>query len=175
MSSVSLLIGLGCLCLLGVVWWWTGQMQTAVNLPTGKIIYTDNETWFPNTQPLIDEKLQLVGKPDYLIERQDGMIVPVELKSGRAPRYPHDGHVMQLMAYCLLVETAYGVRPDYGVIQYQDRAFSIEFTEELEENLLDILVEMREAQFTNEQHRSHTIPPRCASCGVRDFCDQRLS
>jgi CRISPR-associated exonuclease Cas4 len=119
--------------------------------------------------------VQLVGKPDYLIEQKDGMIVPVELKSGRAPEEPHDGHVLQLAAYCLLVEENYGIRPDFGIIQYKDRAFAVDYTEELEDDLLDLLEEMREGLLEEDLERDHNDWRKCAKCGVRGHCYQRLA
>lgn len=152
----------------------TQQLQAKSGLPDGKIIYTDAEAWFPNNEPLYDAELKLVGKPDYLIEQDDGAIVPVELKSGMAPVQPHEGHVLQVAAYCWLVERNYGIRPYYGIIQYQDRAFAVDYTGDLEEDLLDVLAEMRQDMFAHQVDRDHNQQAKCIHCGVRDQCDQRL-
>ncbi len=150
------------------------QLQTKSGLPDGKIIYTDAEAWFPNSEPLYDTELKLVGKPDYLIEQDDGAIVPVELKSGMAPVQPHEGHVLQVAAYCWLVERNYGIRPYYGIIQYQDRAFAVDYTGDLEADLLDVLAEMRQDMFAHQVDRDHNQQAKCTHCGVRNQCDQRL-
>lgn len=102
------------------------------------------------------------------------MIVPVELKSGKAPPEPHEGHILQLAAYCLLVAANYNIRPDYGIIQYKDHAFAVDFTPELEEDMLDLLAEMRADLFTSNVDRDHNDWVRCSRCGVRGHCDQRL-
>ncbi|RMG94240.1 MAG: Dna2/Cas4 domain-containing protein [Chloroflexi bacterium] len=156
------------------LWRLAGNWQQQTGLPDGEVIYTDSGAWFSNDQPLYASQYRLVGKPDYLVEQADGMIIPVELKSGHAPAKPWEGHVLQLAAYCLLVQENFGIRPDYGIIQYQDRAFAIEFTPELEEDLLDILAEMHEDMFAGEIHRDHDQWRLCASCGVRHVCTQRL-
>ena len=111
----------------------------------------------------------------YLVEHAGGVIIPVEVKSAPAPPEPYDGHVLQLAAYCLLVEENYGVRPPYGIIQYDDDAFEIEYTEDLEEGVLDLLAAMREDSFSADLARDHDDPRRCARCGFRDACAQALA
>ena len=102
------------------------------------------------------------------------MIIPVELKSSNAPDEPWSGHLYQLAAYCFLVEANYGIRPDYGIIQYRDRAFAIDYTEELEDELLDILEEMRDDLDQPDVDRDHDEWRVCAACSMRTHCDQRL-
>lgn len=169
-------LGITFILLALVAWLWlqSQQMQHRSGLPSGRVIYTDTGTWFPNQEPLYADDVRLVGKPDYLVEQADGMIIPVEVKSSDAPDEPWDGHVYQLAAYCFLVESHYGVRPDFGIIQYRDRAFAVDYTEDLEENFLDLLVEMREDVRYGDVNRDHRDWRVCAGCGVRQFCDQRL-
>lgn len=151
------------------------RRQEASGLPAGIIRFSDTGAWFRNEESLFAADVRLAGKPDYLVEERNGMIVPVELKSGRAPEKPWPGHVYQLAAYCLLVEENYGVRPDYGIIQYADRAFAVDYSEELEQELLDLLMEMREDSFESAVDRDHQDGRRCRRCGVRTHCDQRLA
>lgn len=151
------------------------QLQAQSGLPEGKVIYTDGGAWFPNEDPLYDRELKLVGKPDYLIEQNNGEIIPVELKSGQAPSQPHEGHVLQLAAYCLLVELNYGIRPYYGIIQYKDSAFAVDYTDDLEADLLDVLTEMRQDMFATAVDRDHEQWAKCNHCGVRDHCEQSLA
>jgi CRISPR-associated exonuclease Cas4 len=151
------------------------QMREQSGLPKGNIIYTDTGTWFPNEEMLAARDVRLVGKPDYLVEVDDGSIVPVEIKSGFAPSEPWEGHILQLAAYCLLVEEKYDIRPEYGIIQYQDRAFAVDYTDDLEEDLLDLLTDMRQAQFAHDLDRDHEDWQRCQRCGMSQYCEQRLS
>lgn len=167
-------VGFLLLALALALWLRARDLQEQTGLPTGRVIYTDTATWFPNQEMLRSMALQLVGKPDYLVEQKDGRIVPVEVKSGPAPDEPWEGHLLQLAAYCLLVEENYGLRPDYGILQYEDHAYAIDYTAELEDELLDVLAEMREGLFEQELNRDHEIPALCASCGVRSSCNQRL-
>jgi CRISPR-associated exonuclease Cas4 len=143
-------------------------------LPGGRIIYTDTRGWGKVEKPLFYSALELTGKPDYLI-RQNGSIIPVEVKSGRAPEAPYDSHIFQLAAYCLLVEKTYNSRPPYGIIHYENRDFSIEYTRELENALVDLLVEIKQDEHKRDVPRSHEQAARCARCGYRNICDQRLT
>ena len=82
-------------------------MRKQSGIPGGKIIYSDVKMWGkPLEKPLFDGSIGLVGKPDYLIE-QNGLVIPVEVKSCRPPEAPYDLHIFQLAAYCLLVEKVY--------------------------------------------------------------------
>ncbi len=175
LTTDTLIIGLMLLLLATAVWLWARGLQQQTGLPGGDVIYTDSGTWFRNDKPLYANDVRLVGKPDYIIEQKDGTIIPVELKSSRAPDEPYDGHVLQLAAYCLLIEENYNIRPDYGIIQYKDKTFSIDYTEELEDDLLDLLEEMNDGLYADDVERDHNDWRKCAKCGVRNRCFQRLA
>lgn len=173
-GTVSLAIGLILLIIGLILWVWSGALRAEADIPAGKVIYTDSGTWFGNDDVLASRHFRLVGKPDYLVEDDEGMIVPVELKSKKAPAEPHEGHIFQLAAYCLLVEENYGVRPDYGIIQYKDKSFRLDYSYELEEDLLDVLADMRTDLEEPTVNRDHTDWLRCSRCGLRGACNQRL-
>jgi len=67
-----------------------------------------------------------------------------------------------------------GTRPPYGIIHYEDRDFAVDYTRDLENSLLDILVEMRRDERHGGVNRSHESRARCAKCGFRDICDQKI-
>jgi CRISPR-associated exonuclease Cas4 len=75
----------------------------------------------------------------------------------------------------LLVDKTYHKRPPYGIIHYEGRDFSVEYTRELEASLLDLLVEMKKDERKKEVHRTHEQVVRCKGCGFRDVCDQSLA
>jgi CRISPR-associated exonuclease Cas4 len=156
-----------------VVFWLSRQQRAGLGLAEGRVVYTDTGAERRLEQPLFDEDLQLVGRPDYLVESAEGL-VPVEVKSGRTPRKPHDSHIYQLAAYCLLVARNFRKRPPYGIIRYPQRSFRIEFTQELERQLLSLLAGMRSGLAFAELHRSHSVAARCAACGYRSLCTERL-
>jgi CRISPR-associated exonuclease Cas4 len=156
-----------------VLLWQSGRAQKATGLPGGRVIYTDTRAWGKVEKPLYDAALGLTGKPDYLVE-QKGRTIPVEVKSGRAPAAPYDSHIYQLAAYCLLVEKTTGGRPPYGIIHYENRDFAVDYTHELESALLDILAEIRRDERKDDVPRSHESSARCAKCGFRNVCEQKL-
>jgi len=143
-------------------------------LPGGRIIYSDTHGWGKVEKPLFYAALELTGKPDYLIDQGD-RIIPVEVKSGRAPEAPYDSHIYQLATYCLLVEKTYHKRPPYGIIHYEGRDFAIDYTRELEQALIDLLVDIKRDEHSKDIPRSHESPARCAKCGFINICDQSLT
>lgn len=169
MLSIALVL----LFLAIIFFWQSNRQRKAAGLPSGHVIYTDTRSWGKVEKPLFYQPLGLTGKPDYLI-RQNGEIIPVEVKSGRAPEAPYDSHIYQLASYCLLVEKTYGKRPSYGIIHYNNRDFAIDYTEELESSLLDLLAEMKRDEHKKEVARSHEQVSRCTRCGFRKICDQSL-
>ncbi|MGD8455654.1 MAG: Dna2/Cas4 domain-containing protein [Anaerolineales bacterium] len=155
------------------LFWQSGRTRKTAGLPGGRVVYSDTNEWGRVEAPLFDPVTHLVGRPDYLIRRKDA-VIPVEVKSGRVPDSPYDSHIYQLAAYCLLVEREFGVRPPYGAIHYGRRTFAIDYTQELETALLDLMAEMRVAERKKSVDRSHDSPPRCRGCGFAYTCEQAL-
>jgi CRISPR-associated exonuclease Cas4 len=156
-----------------VLLWQANRRQKAIGLPAGRVIYVDTRNWGPAEQPLYDAELGLVGKPDYLVET-GGQVIPVEVKSSPVTTAPYDAHIFQLAAYCLLVQRHYGKRPAYGILHYPNRTFAIDYTAQLEAQLLKLLEEMHAQERRKEIPRSHESAARCSRCGFRNICDQRL-
>lgn len=153
--------------------WQAGRGRENLGLPAGRVVYSDTGVERVLEQPLFDDELQLLGRPDYLVESADGL-VPVEVKSGRTPRKPYDSHIYQLAAYCLLVARNFRQRPAYGIIRYPQRSFRVEFTQVLEAQLLRLLANMRGGLTRMELHRSHQVAARCAACGYHQLCSERI-
>ena len=143
-----------------------------LGIPAGRLISLDTSRFIHVTEPLYDPNLGLTGRPDYLVQRGRSRI-PVEVKSGRAPQRPHLSHVLQLAAYCRLVETTTGDRPAYGILKYADNAYKLQYTHALQKDLLQILETIRKAQ-DSSPGRSHNSPSRCRACGYLSSCDQSL-
>jgi CRISPR-associated exonuclease Cas4 len=141
-------------------------------LVRGDVSYVDT-TGKRRPKAMVSRTLPLTGRPDYVVEA-DGAWIPVEVKSGRTPRRPYDSHVLQLAAYCHLVEHAHGVRPPHGVLEYPDARFEVPYTPELETELVRTLLRMELAERTGEAHRDHQSKGRCAGCARREGCPERL-
>ncbi len=160
------------------LWLWGRSQLHAAGLPAGQWVYSDTGAEQEVAQPLLSRRYGLVGKPDYLVQvRQAGRqtMVPVEVKSGRAPAEPAPGHLLQLATYCLIVEDLYGVAPACGILRYADRTFEIPFTEDLRRAVLAAADQLRAARRAHDLARSHQEPARCRQCGYRQGCgDQAL-
>ncbi len=171
----TLYIALGLLLIALLLFWQSARQRKQAGLPGGRIIYTDTRAWGPRVEkPLYDPELGLTGRPDYLVA-QNGRIIPVEVKSGRAPAAPYDSHIFQAAAYCLLVERTLNTRPPYAIIHYSDRDFAVDYSRELENSLLDVLADLRRDETRPQVPRSHEESRRCARCGYRGTCDERLA
>ena len=161
-------------------------------LPAGALLYSDTgrpvgrvagtevgRDGRKQERPLVSETLELVGRPDYLIEAEGG-VVPVEVKSTSCPAggRPYDSHLAQLAAYCLLVEDVLGATVPYGLVKYRDQEVRVEYTDEMRERALALIEEMKADMNASteglEVHRSHDDPRRCGGCSLRDVCTESL-
>ena len=152
----------------------SGKVRRESGLPAGRVTYVDTGAWDRCERPLFSSRYRLTGRPDYLVRGREG-VVPVEVKSGSAPEQPYAAHVLQLAAYCLLVEEQEGRAPPHGILKYGDRTFEVDYTPALRAELLDTLGAIRRDRRARDVDRSHDEAGRCRGCGHRDCCDQRLN
>ncbi len=140
-------------------------------LPQGRLVYADTGRWSAVAQPYFSQRYRLTGKPDYLVDSDDGLL-PVEVKHTAAPAggQAYASHIMQLAAYCLLVEEAHGKTPRYGLIRYNDATVQIDYTPMLRVRLLETLEEVRASCGLANVGRNHSDTSRCRACGVRHAC-----
>jgi len=153
--------------------WLAHRQQAALGLPSGQVVAIDDWPLRRLEQALYDPAANLAGRPDFLVQ-QGRSLIPVEAKSTPAPRQPYPSHVLQLAAYCLLIEAVYGERPQWGVIRYADRALRVEYTPALEGQLRQVLAGMR-GDLLAPPDRSHESAARCRACGFRSACDRALA
>lgn len=149
-------------------------VRRRTGLPAGSVVYSDTGTWRRCERPLFSRRYGLSGRPDYLVEVK-GATIPVEVKSGRRPAVLYRSHLLQLAAYCLLVEETRGQPPPYGLLRYSDDTVRVDYTPRLRAELLAALEEIRRARMSGDVPRSHEEPARCRHCGYRHLCDQRLA
>ena len=150
----------------------TATRQKA-GMPLGRVTYVDTGAWDRCERPLFSSRHRLTGRPDYLVQTTDG-VIPVEVKSGAAPEQPYAAHILQLAAYCLLVEEQEGRAPAYGILKYGDRAFEVDYTPDLRARLLHSIESIRRDLSAGDVVRSHNQAARCRGCGYRHECDQSL-
>jgi len=155
-----------------LLWARSRAARRETGLPEGEVVYADTEGW-EACRPLYASRWGLAGKPDYIVRAGDHTI-PVEVKPGRRAERPYEGDVLQLAAYCLLVEETEGRAPPHGLLRYRDRTFRIPYDAALRGRLTSVLAEMRRGLHSSILPRSHEDPVRCRYCGHRTVCDQSL-
>ncbi|MFQ3662721.1 MAG: CRISPR-associated protein Cas4 [Chloroflexaceae bacterium] len=149
-------------------------LRWRAGLPWGRIAAADVGVGRPLERPLVAARYGLTGKPDYLIER-GGVLIPVEVKPGRRALRPYDADLMQLAAYCLLVEETTGRAPPYAVLRYASATFRLDYRPDVRRRLVALLAEMHALLDADDVARSHDDPRRCAGCGFRELCDDALA
>lgn len=165
-----LLVAVG-IVLLAISQW----LRQQSGMPKGEVFYEDASG--RAQEPLYSKRLIMAGKPDYMLNDQSGNLIPVEVKSGFAPRtgQPHESHVMQLAAYFFLVEDVLQRPVPYGLIRYRNQTLQVTNTGELRERLMDVMAQMRTLLARGEPHRNHDQAQRCARCSMAHACDERLA
>ena len=143
------------------------EYKQALGLP-GELVYEDadgqGETLYSSNYPLI-------GKPDYIVQHADGRLIPIELKlTVSGVTQPYSNHVMQLIAYCLILEDYSEIPPTHGIVRYADRDFTVDYTPALRKKVIRLLSEM-------EQCGSQDPPPlktqrasKCRACAFQQIC-----
>jgi CRISPR-associated exonuclease Cas4 len=136
----------------------------------GKIEYIDLD----DAKAFKSEKYGLIGRPDYVIKLGDKLI-PVEEKKGRTPQGPLFSHILQVAAYCLLVEEADKKAPPYGLLKYPEQEHQIEYNADMKKVVLEKLAEMKKAAVSGDVHRNHNRPGKCRFCSRREVCPEKLA
>lgn len=154
--------------------WWSSCVGRTTGLPAGRVIYADTSRWRRAEMPIISRRWGLVGRPDYLVSH-GREVIPVEVKSGPRPIQPHPSHLLQLAAYCLLIEDWVGLRPSHGLLCYDNATLEVPFDDALRRAVLEALTELRRALTRTDVARSHDDLARCRSCGLRHACEQSLA
>ena len=168
--AAALLLGLAAMAMLALA----NHLRQQSGLPEGEVVYEDASG---QGKELFSRRLGLSGKPDYLLEDDEGNLIPVEVKSGYAPRgdEPYESHLLQIAAYLLLVEEVLQRPAPYGLIRYRKRTLRVDYTNDLHEELMDTMAQMRTVLARGEAHRSHNQAQRCVRCSMAHACDERLA
>lgn len=121
---------------------------------------------------LRSERYRIVGRPDELRRLADGRVVPVEFKSRSTPRRgPPPSHLVQVRAYCLLVEDTTGVAPPYGILRYSDGEFRVRWDDRARQELWSVRAELLRPY----DGRATPSRARCARCPWVGVCDARAT
>ena len=135
------------------------------------IVYSDDDK---SSGLLQDTKTGLRGRPDQIIII-DGEFIPVEQKTGRVPKKPHQSHRLQLLAYISLVETNTKKAPPYGVLKYgEEDAHQVFWDEHAKELLHNTIKEVQKLMVEGGAKRNHKREGKCRNCSRRHACEQSL-
>jgi CRISPR-associated exonuclease Cas4 len=138
-------------------------------IPKGVVLYSDLNV---PAKPLFSQRLHLSGKPDYILQR-GSRYIPVEVKTGRQ-QHPQQSHVLQLAAYCQLIEDTSGEFVAEGILVYNRAPYTIPFDPKLRFELEQVMSSMRTCLHEGSVERNHTEPGRCQACSMKRYCSQRL-
>jgi CRISPR-associated exonuclease Cas4 len=159
-----------------LVWLWSVNEAKATGLPAHyRVIYADTGGWERVERSLHSEHYRLAGKPDYVLRTRFGP-VPVEVKPTRQADQPYESDILQLAAYCLLLEEDWQQKPAYALLRYANQTFRIEWSTALKNELLATLEEMRELnQYPatlgcDLPEPQHDMTKRCQNCGFHYIC-----
>lgn len=168
------ILGLIVLGIAIVLWFKSRKQRAATGLPFGaRIVYADTGAWARVEKSLFSPRYALTGKPDYIVQDK-GATIPIEVKPNRTAPSPYESDVMQLVAYGLLIEEAYGTFPRYGLLKYRNTVFQIDFTDDLRARIIELVQAMQASLAARPVARHHTDPARCRACGYRAECGQAL-
>lgn len=133
----------------------------------------------PPAAILRDARLGLRGKPDYVlrvVEEERPLLVALELKPTRRSTRVLESDAVQVAAYTLLLQAAYGAAAaSFGYLRYQSGTVRVDLTPELGRRVEEIVRAIRRDRSALVVHRSHRIAARCAGCAMRGHCDERLA
>jgi CRISPR-associated protein Cas4 len=121
---------------------------------------------------IASQSLYLTGKIDQ-VQVFPTMLLPVELKTGKAPKEgAWEDHKIQLAAYALLLEDSFKVPINNGIIRYIDdnQARSIDINPFLKDQVKELVKEVK-AMLSSEK-----LPPlnknenKCRNCSLKEVC-----
>ena len=149
------------------------KLSTVIGIDLGtQVVYADSED--ANEALLVDKESGLRGRPNQIVII-DQEFIPVEQKSGRPPKFPHDSHKFQVLSYLKLVESSTGHAPSYGVINYgNEKVFKVLWNNENRQHLESQIKEIQQAMVSGEVHRNHDRIGKCKNCSRAHACPERL-
>lgn len=144
------------------------ERQQILGLPPGELVYEDADG---QGEPLSSAAYPLVGKPDYVVKLLDGRLVPIELKlSTQNVTTPHSNHIMQVAAYCLILEDYSELPPTHGILRYADSEFTIDYTPALRKKVLRHLNAMAHCHENLSPALARQSPSKCRACTFQPIC-----
>lgn len=144
------------------------ERHRALGLPAGELVYEDADG---KGELLSSSAYPLIGKPDYVVQVPDGRPVPIELKPGlHDVPAPYSNHIIQLAAYCLILEDYFEQAPTHGILRYADREFTVEYTPALRKKVIRLLTEMDRCSAQEPPALKNQRAAKCRACAFQAVC-----
>ncbi len=144
------------------------EKHRMLGLPEGELVYEDADG---QGEPLSSSGHPLVGKPDYVVKLPDGRPVPIELKPGvHDATAPFSNHIIQVAAYCLILEDYFEQAPTHGILKYADREFTVEYTPALKKKVIRLLSEMAKCSEKEPPPLAKQRATKCRVCTFQPIC-----
>jgi CRISPR-associated exonuclease Cas4 len=168
----ALLLAVVLIALSALLLAWAARVRKLTGLPDGRLVSRDTDAE-EQGRPLYSARYGLTGTPDYVVRTSRGL-VPVEVKPGRNEAEPHESHLLQVLAYCLLLEEEQGKAPPYGLLRYSSQTFKVDYNSGTRAYLLAVMDDMRHAAESDDLPRNHNQAQRCRACAYGPVCDESL-
>ena len=144
------------------------EHERALDLPEGELVYEDMDG---QGEALVSEQAPLLGKPTYVVKLADGRLTPIEVKNTELNELkPASQHVLQIAAYCLILEDYSELPPLYGIVRYSDREFEVEYTPALRKKVIRLLEEMALCNERQPPPLQKQKVTKCRACIFKPIC-----
>ena len=137
-----------------------------------EVAYSDDEE---SAGLLVDKSTGIRGRPDQIVVI-DGEFIPIEQKTGRVPKRPHDSHRHQLLAYIHLVEVNTKRTTPYGILRYgNENIHQIMWDDEARKELYNEVQEIQRLMVNGGAKRNHKRAGKCQNCSRKYACPESLA
>lgn len=144
------------------------EHQRELGLPEGELVYEDADG---QGATLTSDEYPLAGKPDYVVKLPDGRPVPIELKLHvHGVNAPYSNHVVQIAAYCLILENYFEQPPTHGILRYADHEFTVEYTPTMRKKVIRLLSEMERCSEEQPPPLQRQRAAKCRVCTFQAIC-----
>ena len=146
------------------------KLKDKYNIPSGKITYQDLNII---AKPFFSKRYRISGKPDYIV-KINNCYIPIEVKSS-VYKEPKKNHILQLAAYCQLLEENFESFVPYGILIYSDSSkHKIPFDPKIRFEFESSIKDMRHIMKTGKITRNHNDLFKCKNCSMHQYCDFKL-
>ena len=137
-----------------------------------EVAYSDDEE---SAGLLIDNATGIRGRPDQIVII-DGEFIPIEQKTGRVPKRPHESHRRQVLAYIHLVEINTKRTTPYGILRYgNEDIHQVMWDDDAKDELFDEVKEIQRLMAIGGAKRNHDRVGKCQNCSRKYACNESLA